>query len=58
MMTMSSYRNLSIDLETYSSVNLKKSGVACYVESPDFAILLIGYSFDDEEVKVVDLACG
>ena len=55
---MSSYRNLSIDLETYSSVNLKKSGVACYVESPDFAILLIGYSFDDEEVKVVDLACG
>lgn len=57
-MTMSSYRNLSIDLETYSSVNLKKSGVACYVESPDFAILLIGYSFDDEEVKVVDLACG
>ena len=57
-MTMSSYRNLSIDLETYSSVNLKKSGVACYVESPDFAILLIGYSFDDEEVKVVDLTCG
>ena len=58
MMTMTSYRNLSIDLETYSPVNLKKSGVACYVEHPDFAILLIGYSFDDGEVKVVDLACG
>ena len=55
---MSSYRNLSIDLETYSPINLKKSGVACYVEHPDFAILLIGYSFDDEEAKVVDLACG
>lgn len=57
MMT-NSYRNLSIDLETYSPVNLKKSGVACYVEHPDFAILLIGYSFDGGEVKVVDVACG
>ena len=57
-MTTNSYRNLSIDLETYSPVNLKKSGVACYVEHPDFAILLIGYSFDGEEVKVVDVASG
>ena len=55
-MMKASYRNLSIDLETYSPVNLKKSGVACYVEHPDFAILLIGYAFDGGEVHVVDVA--
>jgi len=49
---------LRIDLETYSSVDLKKCGVARYVESPDFEILLLGYAFDDEPVQVVDLARG
>ncbi|MBU5677889.1 DNA polymerase [Alkaliphilus sp. MSJ-5] len=46
---------LQIDLETYSSVDLIKSGVYRYVEAPDFEILLFGYAYDDEPVKVVDL---
>lgn len=49
---------LSIDIETYSSVNLAKSGVYRYVESPDFEVMLFGYSLDGGEVQVVDLACG
>ena len=51
-------RTLRIDLETYSPVDLKKSGVHKYVESPDFEILLFAYAFDDEPVQVVDLARG
>lgn len=49
---------LSIDIETFSSVNLAKAGVYKYAESPDFEILLFGYSIDGGEVKVVDLASG
>ncbi|MGD6776296.1 DNA polymerase [Sutcliffiella horikoshii] len=49
---------LSIDIETYSSVDLIKSGVYAYCESSDFEILLIAYAFDDEEVQIVDLASG
>lgn len=48
-------RALSIDIETYSTVDLAKSGVYRYAESPDFAILLFGYSVDGGEVRVVDL---
>ena len=51
-------KRLSIDLETYSSVDLGKSGVYKYAESEDFEILLFAYSIDDGEVKVVDLASG
>ncbi len=51
-------KSLSIDIETYSSVSLQKAGVYKYAESPDFDILLFGYSVDGGEVKVVDLACG
>ena len=51
-------KKLSIDLETYSSVDLGKSGVYKYAESEDFEILLFAYSIDDGEVKVVDLASG
>ena len=51
-------KTLSIDIETYSSANLAKSGVYRYVESPDFEILLFGYSVDGSEVQVVDLASG
>lgn len=51
-------KTLSIDIETYSSVNLAKSGVYRYAESPDFEILLFGYSADGAPVKVVDLAAG
>lgn len=51
-------KSLSIDLETYSGVNLSKSGVYRYAESPDFEILLFGYSVDGREVNVIDLANG
>ena len=51
-------KRLSIDLETYSSVDLGKSGVYKYAESEDFEILLFAYSIDDGEVKVIDLASG
>ena len=48
-------KTLSIDIETYSSENLSKCGVYHYSESPDFEILLFGYSLDGGEVQVVDL---
>lgn len=48
---------LSIDLETYSDVDLVNCGVYRYVEG-DFHILLFAYAFDDDEVQCVDLACG
>lgn len=51
-------KNLSIDIETYSSEPLQKCGVYRYAESSDFEILLFGYSVDGGDVKVVDLACG
>ena len=51
-------KNLEIDIETYSSVNLQKSGVYRYVEADDFEILLFGYSIDGGEVMVVDLVNG
>lgn len=51
-------KKLSIDLETYSSVDLGKSGVYKYAESEDFEILLFAYSIDDRGVKVIDLASG
>jgi DNA polymerase len=51
-------RTLSIDIETYSGYDLSKCGVYKYAESPDFEILLFGYSVDDGEVQVIDLAAG
>ena len=51
-------KNLEIDIETYSSVNLQKSGVYRYAEADDFEMLLFGYSVDGGEVRVVDLAAG
>lgn len=51
-------RTLAIDIETYSEIDLTKCGVYAYSGSPSFEVLLIGYAFDDEPVKVVDLACG
>lgn len=51
-------RTLSIDIESFSSVNLQKSGVYKYASSEDFEILLFGYSVDGGEVQVVDLALG
>ena len=51
-------KNISIDIETFSSVDLGKCGVYKYAESPDFEILLFGYSVDGSPVQVVDLASG
>ena len=51
-------KTLSIDIETYSSVNLARSGVYRYAASPDFEILLFGYSVGGAPVQVVDLARG
>ena len=47
-------RELSIDIETYSSIDLTKSGVYAYSSAPDFRILLFAYAYDDEEVKIYD----
>ena len=49
---------LNLDLETFSDVDLNKSGVYRYAESPNFEILLFGYAVDGGEVQVIDLACG
>lgn len=49
---------LSIDVETFSDVDLKKCGVYKYAESPDFEILLFGVSVDGGEVTVYDLTSG
>ena len=51
-------KNISIDIETFSSVDLTRCGVYKYAESPDFQILLFGYSVDGGEVQVIDLASG
>ncbi|MCQ2772846.1 MAG: DNA polymerase [Bacilli bacterium] len=61
MMTTASLTNihtLVLDLETYSSVNLQKSGVYPYVEAPDFQILIAAVSVNGEEPIVYDLASG
>lgn len=49
---------LSIDLETFSDVDLKKCGIYKYTESPNFEILLFAYSLNGGEVIVIDLANG
>ncbi len=51
-------RTLAIDIETYSPIDLGKSGVYPYVEHPDFEILLFAYAFDNDPVKCVDIAQG
>lgn len=50
--------HLSIDLETFSSVSIKKAGAQAYLRSPDFEILLFAYSLDGGPSTVIDLACG
>ncbi|MGK2309288.1 hypothetical protein [Cutibacterium sp. V970] len=51
-------RSLYCDLETYSPVNLAKSGVYPYAADPEFELLLFGYSIDSGDVHVIDLASG
>lgn len=50
--------DLSIDLETYSSVPITKAGAWKYIDSPDFEILLFAYSLDGAPVEVIDVASG
>ncbi|WP_346914183.1 DNA polymerase [Clostridium sp.] len=51
-------KTLGIDIETFSDVDLVRSGVYAYTASPHFEILLFAYAFDDEEVQIVDIASG
>lgn len=51
-------KSISIDIETFSSYSLQKCGVYKYAESPDFEILLFGYSIDSGIVQTIDLAAG
>jgi len=51
-------KSITIDVETFSSVDITKSGVYRYCESPDFEILLFACSVDGKPVQVFDLACG
>ena len=51
-------KEMSIDLETYSDVNITKCGAYKYAESDEFEILLFGVSVDGGPVMVYDLACG
>ncbi len=50
--------DLHLDVETYSSENIKTAGVYRYTASPDFEIMLIAYAFDSEPIKIIDLANG
>ena len=49
---------LHIDIETFSSIDLRKSGLYKYVQSPDFKILLFAYAYDSHPVRVIDLEQG
>lgn len=55
---MAKIKNLEIDIESFSDVDLSKCGVYRYCQSPAFEILLFGYAVDGGDVRVVDLACG
>lgn len=51
-------KKLHVDIETFSSNDLKKCGLYKYVEAPDFKITLFAYAYDDAPILVVDLANG
>lgn len=51
-------KDLFIDIETYSSVDIKDCGAYKYIASPDFEILIVGYAFDDGPVQIIDLLQG
>lgn len=54
-MTSSTKRRLLIDLETYSSADITKTGAFKYAEAPDFEILLLACAWDDGPVQVIDM---
>ena len=51
-------KRLGIDIETFSSRDIKKVGVYAYADAPDFEVLLFAYKADDDPVKIIDLAQG
>ena len=51
-------KDLYIDIETYSSVDIKTCGAYKYIESPDFEILIIGYALDEGPINIIDLVQG
>ena len=55
---MEEVKTISIDIETYSDIDLSKCGVYKYIESENFEILLFAYSINHGDVKVIDLALG
>ena len=55
---MRKIKELSIDIETFSSVDLTRSGVYRYAEAPDFRVLIFGYSCDGGPVSLTDIASG
>lgn len=55
MISSIKHRTLHLDLETYSSVDIAKSGLYKYVDSPDFEILLLAYAWGDDPVRVLDM---
>ena len=57
-MSVSKWRHVSVDFETFSDVDIKKAGLYKYVESPAFDILLIAWAVDDGPVQLIDLARG
>ena len=55
---VSKWRHVSVDIETYSDVDIKKAGLYKYAQSPAFEILLIAYAVDAGPVQIIDLARG
>lgn len=51
-------KTLSIDIETYSEVDIKSCGSFRYIDDPSFEVLLFAYAYDDEPSTVVDFTCG
>lgn len=51
-------KTINIDIETFSSINISKSGIYKYVESEDFEVLLFAYSIDGGKTEIVDIASG
>ena len=51
-------KTINIDIETFSSINISKSGVYKYVESEDFEVLLFAYSIDGGKTEIVDITNG
>lgn len=51
-------QRLWCDIETYSEADLKECGVYRYSDDPTFEVMLFGYAYDEDEVKVIDIASG